>query len=497
MNMKTIAAAALAVCSASAFAAVTPSCPATVTTVTDLVTKCAPEIVVKGAGATAPKASIQAVLTTDGKVFDKSKPFASITLSGNTDQYAYYGFGAAGTSFAGKKVAVIYNGKNGSIAGVAQLLSGLKTGSTSPTGVDQKEFLGVMQLHTAAEEKAGTAMPATAYVSINDATGAVVLASTRVADFKTAWGKDKQKVAHFAISDVRPNEGTPGQIKKWTPASFPSTTVLMQGFGVVVNNNLYNALMARDVAAGRLPSTCVAGTYTAACQPNIYSPEYLGLMLGNITTADQLLGTTGDTKKIKLQRRVAGSGTQASTQIYFSMQAGYNAKLVDKATTKSTDNSVTDDILGGDDAVVETRGDLTVTSHSGTTGLLNALVAATDDYALGVVSLENGPSKFGSPQTVRLVKLDGISPDANADASGFDSKQRTGMQKGYRFAFELQALKSAKITGAYLDIYNLIEAGLKDPAANLTGMAYIGSTDAAKNTVWTHGGNNNYPLSKY
>lgn len=496
MNMKTIAAAALAVCSASAFAAVTPSCPTTVTTVTDLVTKCAPEITVYGAGATAPKAAIQAVLSTDGKVFDKSKPFASITLNGNTDQYAYYGFGAVGTTFAGKKVAVIYNGKNGSTAGVIQLLTGLKSGSIEAT-VDQKEYAGVMKLHTAAEEKAGTAMAGADVVSINDTTGAVVLATTRVADFKTAWGKDKQKIAHFAISDVRPSEATPGQVKSWKPASFPSTTVAMQGFGVVVNNPLYNALMARDVAAGRLPSTCVAADYTPACQPTIFSAEYAGLMMGNITTANALLGVSGDTTKIKLHRRPDSSGTQASTHIQFTGQAAYNAKLIDKATGLSTDGSLTEFVKGGDTTTPVVAGDLTITTFSGTTALLASIVANTTDYALGVASLDNATSKLGSPQTARWVKLDGFSPDANAAGTGYDSKQRTGLMGGYPFAMELQALKTAKLAGDYLAIYNLIEAGLKDPAANLTGIAYIGSSDATKNTAWTHGGNNYLPLSKY
>lgn len=503
MNMKTIAAAALAVCSASAFAAVTPSCPtAAPTTAGDLVTKCSPEITFYAAGATAMKGAIQAVLSTDGKVFDKSKAFATLALTGNADQYGYYGYGASTIpSIAGKRVLVIVNGKNGSMAGVNQLLSGLKAGSVVGT-TDQKEFEGVMKLHTAAEQKAGTVMPA-ADVTVGDAAAlstTVTLAATRVVDFKTAWGVDKQKVAHMAFSDVRPSEAVPGQVKSWKPASFPAATVAMQGFGVVVNIPLYNALMARDVAAGRLPASCVADI-TPACQPTIFAADYVALMTGKITTANALLNTTGDTKSITLNRRPDSSGTQAATHIMFAGQAAYNAKLVDKATGNSLDGSLSELIKGGTIGTPFTSGDLTVTTHSGTSGLIEAVLGETTNYALGVASLDNASiTKFGAnaaAQTARWVKLNGFSPDANSTGTAFDSKQRAGLIAGYPFAMEFQVVKNTKLAGAYLAIFDAVKDGLKDPAANLTGIAYIGSTDAAKNTTWTRGENNYLPLNKY
>jgi hypothetical protein len=64
-------------------------------------------------------------------------------------------------------------------------------------------------------------------------------------------------------------------------------------------------------------------------------------------------------------------------------------------------------------------------------------------------------------------------------------------------AFEFQTVKSSKLSGDYSAIYSDIVAGLKDPSKNLTGIAYIGSTDADKNATWTRGGSNFFPLNNY
>jgi hypothetical protein len=101
-----------------------------------------------------------------------------------------------------------------------------------------------------------------------------------------------------------------------------------------------------------------------------------------------------------------------------------------------------------------------------------------------------------------------VSPDfTGASDTALDNKYRTALQNGYSFAYEFQTLKSSKLGEPYASVYNKIVAGLKDPVANLTGIAYIGSTDNAKNTPWTRGakatngvisgGNNFFPLNKY
>ncbi|OYU32753.1 MAG: hypothetical protein CFE39_02025 [Comamonadaceae bacterium PBBC2] len=496
MNMKMIAAACVAFCGASAFAAVTPSCNTTAAAAdgVTLLKTCAPEITFYGAGATAMKSAIQAVLVADGKVFDKSKPFVTVNLSGNTNAYAYYGYGAAGKSYAGKRVAVIVNGTNGSMAGVNQLLTNLKTGSVE-NGVDQQEYKTI-QLHTAAAQKAGNAMP-DADVTVTTASTlapVVTLASTRVADFKTAWGVDKQKVAHMAFSDVRPSEATPGQIAKWDAKAFPSETIAMQGFGVLVNTAMYKALQTRDIAAKRMDSACQDDLTTAACQPNIFTPDYTALMTGKVTSAADL-GLTGT---LTFNRRPASSGTQAATQIRFAGEANYMGK---------TPLATGFDMAGAE--ITNTTGvavgDVTVKTWSGTGDLITGIRTGSG-LQIGVASLDNSAaSKLGATSTVARadqqafwVKLDGQSPDfTGTSTTALDSKYRTALLNGYSFAMEFQTLKSAKLAGDYSAIYSDIVAGLKDPAANLTGIAYIGSTDSTKNTAWTRGGNNFFPLNKY
>ncbi|NQW94214.1 MAG: hypothetical protein HQ446_09305 [Polaromonas sp.] len=524
MKLNKIAFGVLALTSIGAFAAATPSC--TTANAADallMVKNCAPEVTFYAAGATAMKNAIQAVLTADGKIFNKSLPFATLAQTGNSNVYGYFGTGAAGTAWAGKKVAVIVNGTNGSLAGVNQLLTGLKSGSVEAT-VDQKEFI-TMQLHTATAEKAGTAMAAD---QITSATGTAIAATVtfvagRTADFKTAWGKDKQKVAHMAFSDVRPSEATPGQVAAWAPAAFPSETIAMQGFGVVVNNNMYKALMARSVRDGNLPSACDsavdANMLLAACQPSISTVDYTALMTGKTTDANGFLRTTGETKVLNLNRRPNSSGTQAATQIRFAGQANFfgAAKSLANVTNGILAKTVPVFDMAGADAATVTAGVVSTTvdavnagfnvkTNSGTGDLIKSVQADTAGLSIGVASLDNAAaSKFGasngaaaSPdlETARWVKLDGVSPNFKGDGA-VDAKQRVGLINGYDFAFEFQTIKSSKLAAPYSDIYTAIVNGLKDPAANLTGVAYINSSDATKNTKYTRGANNNFPLNKY
>ena len=511
--MTEIAAACVAFCGASAFAAVTPSCNITTSAVNSaynnvaLVKNCTPEVTFYAAGATALKGAIQTVMTTDGKIFNMAKPFASIARKGDSNTYAYYGFGAAGTTWVDKKVLVIVNGTNGSMAGVNQLLTGLKQGSVE-NGVQMNEFI-TFKLHTAADQKAGKTMvdadfdvfddKKTPFSVPKDHVPTVTLAAARVEDFKKAWGGDKQKVAHMAFSDVRPSEATPGQIAKWAPASFPADIIAMQGFGVLVNTNMYKALQARDIAAKRMSSTCQDDMLTAACQPNISTADYTALMTGKVIAAADL-GLTG---ALTLHRRPASSGTQAATQIRFAGQANYMGKVPLAQGFDMAGHEITN-------TAGVAVGDITVKTHSGTADLIKEIYLDTTGLSIGVASLDNSATKLGAAsvardngQTAFWVKLDGVSPDfTGASDTALDSKYRTALKNGYSFAFEFVTLKSAKLAAPYADIYTKIVDGLKDATVDnnkgLTGIAYIGSTTyPANNTTWTRGGNNNFPLNKY
>ena len=514
MKMKMIAAAAVAMTGTGAFAA----CTATEMADSILMLRnCAPETVFYGAGATAMKGAIQSVLTTDGVVFDKSKPFVTITTAASSDMYAYYGF-SKGTN---KRLAVIINGKNGSMAGVNQLLSKLKYGSIE-NNTDQQEYKTI-RLVSALEQKGNTVMPEAHYTVSGTPTAlaaTVALANneSRLYDFKSGWGIDKQKVAHMAFSDVRPSEATPGQVAKWVSASFPATTIAMQGFGVLVNNNLYTALIKRDVREGRLTAaacptadaTEIAATILlAACQPSVSRADMSALITGKAPSANAFLNTTGETKILKLNRRPASSGTQASTQIQFAGQANFVGKAPIAGVT-SFASTMAGSPISAAAANLNVDGLMTVQTHSGTSALISAVTGDTTNYSIGVASLENVASaKLGNAdpalQTARWVKVDNISPNFTA-AGGVDANQRVGLQNGYSFAFEFQTIKSAALAGDYLAIYDKIVTGLKAPAANLPGIGYIKGTDypafldaaqeGTHKTTFVRNGNNYFPLSK-
>lgn len=500
LKFKLVSAACVALCSAGAFAATPPTVCAP-TTLAGLINTCAPEVTFYVGGASAQAGALNTILggATGGGIFDTSAVrgklgLMSASVSGlngtsstditKSNTLGYIGIGAAGTPYVGKRVLVIYNKANGSFAGVNQLLTG-KGGA-----------LEEVTLVTATVKNLAKGIAGTCSVTTDSVAGSLGVAScaTELA-FKSAWGVDAQKSMHLALSDVRPNEATPGVVKKWDQTKFPAVTTGMQGFGVIVNPALYTALIAKEVAAGNLANSCLTSeivggatdTITAACQPNLSKALYASVITGKVTSADALLGTTGDANALTLHRRVNSSGTQAASNIFFAGQAGYVLKtpLVDGFA----------DVLAGNVAPV---GSLTVTENSATGTVLSGVAAATG-YALGVVSIENtyNMTKASSKLAGSLfVKLDGVSPNFSAATGALDAKARVGLMNGYPFAFEMQAVKSAALGANQLDIAGKIITALQDPAQNLAGIAYIGSGDAAKNTSYTHGVSNYLPLFK-
>ena len=496
MKLKFIAAACVAVCSTGAFAAATPVTCAP-STLAGLINTCAPEVTFYVGGASAQAGALNAVLAAGAGIFDATKVRGKITLtstsiSGNGNTVGYIGIGHAdaGVTIANKRVLVIYNKANGSFAGVNQLLTG-KGGN-----------LEEVTLKTAAAKELAKGISGVCTVATESTAGSLGVAScaSEVA-FSSAWGADAQKKMHMALADVRPNEASPGIVKSWKPASFPSKTTGMQGFGVMVNPALYTALITKEIDAGRLASSCsssetVSGaTYaiTATCVPNLSRADYASIVTGKITTGEQLTGISGDTKTINLARRTSSSGTQAASNIYFANQQGYNAKL----------------IADGADAYADvkaagTYGTMVVTEKTATGDVITAVSGETTNYALGVVSIENYYSNTVASSKLKgalFVKLEGVSPIHKTDGS-IDLKARAGLLNGYPFAFQMQAIKPTGLAAPYLTIHDKIVAALTDPAQDLAGIAYIGSTDATKNTAYTRftdadvSGGNYLPLRK-
>ena len=523
MKRKLIALACITACAGSALAATAKpnACTITAASANDvasqsqLVNKCAPEITFFIGGASAQANALKTVLTTNGAIFNTALPFVKVrnvaqSVSGTGSEstaavagtdyntIAYIGYGTSSiASIAGKRVMVVYNKANGSFSGVNNLLTGKGNGSTT----DGTETTLVT---TTAAEQATTGGKATACTLGTTASTASYDAiptydCTTEATIASGWGADKQKVLHMALSDVRPSEAVPGVVASWKPASFPSQAIGLQGFGVAVNAPLYKALIAREVAANRMASTCntsedlSGATYTlsADCQPSLSNAEYAALMTGKINTADALLGTTGDTKTITLNRRVKTSGTQAAAEAFFVGRGFYNAKAT------ATDGYL--EPLGGTAGTPATSGDLTVNTWSTTDNVKDAIKNETTNYALGVVSLDKGWSKTVASSGLSgglWVKLQGVSPNLSKDGSGntvHDGNTQVGFAQGYPFVYEAQALKSAKLAGAYSDIFNKI-VGTDGLTSSVVLKGVIQKADAK----FTRGSDSNfYPLTKY
>jgi hypothetical protein len=516
MKLKLIALACMTACAGSAFAATAKpnSCTITaasandVTSQNQLVNKCAPEITFFVGGASAQANALKTVLTTNGAIFNTALPFVKVrdvaqTISGtgsstttaaagkDYNTIAYIGYGASSiASIAGKRVMVVYNKANGSFAGVNTLLTG-KGGASEETTL----------VTTTATEQATTAGKATACTlgttaSTSSYDAIPTYDCTTEAAISTGWGADKQKVLHLALSDVRPSEAVPGVVAAWKPASFPATGTGMQGFGIAVNVPLYQALIAREVAANRMATGCTSSetfgsTYvlTADCQPSLSPAEYTALTLGKIDTATALLGST-DAKTITLNRRAKTSGTQAASEAFFNGRALYNAKAT------ATDGYL--EPLGGVAGTPVVQNGLTVNTWSTTDNVVDAIRGEATNYALGVVSLDKGfdLDKANGLKGALWVKLAGVSPMLSKDGTGatvVDKKTKVGFAQGYPFVYEAQAVKSAKLSGAYLDIFNKIVGtdGLTNTSVSLNGVV------AKSVAPFTRGDSNFYPLTKY
>ena len=507
MKIKLISMAALAVCGSSAFAV----CDST--TALKLVNTCAPQVTVYMAGASAQAPAIKTVMLATNTVFDTTKPFAIVTNSatgqlstgdntlGAKNTTIYYG-----TSAAGKRTAVVYNVANGSFAGVKQMTEGTGTGPLFNEQISQG-------LLTAAQEKAGTALACTAgstptvsgYTLSSQASAVVcpVIPFT----YTTTAPAGGVKGVQLALADVGPNQASLGVLTagKWTDAKFPVTVTGVQGFGVMVNQAALTALINREIAGGRMASSCAGTTVastsmTAACQPNLSHADMTALVTGKATGAT--FGVAADTA-IAYYRRVPFSGTQASSNITFAGQAateGFKAADILSGKVTATGYAAladagTVDVSGN---YSKTVGSFTTYSKVGSGDVISGVSSPTPSTALafGVVSLEKVYPT--DTKNTTWVKLGGISPNYKADGT-LDAKQRVGMQSGYPMQFEMVAIKNAANdkTPALKAVVDSIVTALADPTYNLAGIAYIGSTDAANKAVYTRGGKgNNYaPLT--
>ena len=238
----------------------------------------------------------------------------------------------------------------------------------------------------------------------------------------------------------------------WTArgAFTPSTTAYTnvagfagQGFGVAASASLYTALQQDQVNAGFLAAGCVNST-TLACQPSISKEQYAAIVTnspGNEYQVDwsSLLNhsTLGGanlpaaTDVVSLCRRSNGSGTQASSDIYFlntpceantkfgGAAVAIGAGVYDAAGTPSTDT-----------ANYSGTAAFHVQELGSTGAVKTCLLSSTEPYALGVMSLENAQPATGW----KWLRINGATPNADT------FQKATVVDGSYDFAFETEML---------------------------------------------------------
>lgn len=226
-----------------------------------------------------------------------------------------------------------------------------------------------------------------------------------------------------------------------------------QTFGVAVTPLLYRELQA---AQGIYADVATANTsdpsYDPANAPNITSSQYASIAQlngGYQTDWSPLLGAAGAGKNVYLARRVATSGTQASSNAFFlrspcaSGAPGGNlfpAKLADSTATF-------------------------IVSEGSSTG--NVKVSMTNannagNFAIGVVSAENNwRTENAANGGYRFVKLDGVHPEANGDTA---MARDSAIRGDYNFVMEMKSFVAGTADAFGATLIPAIAAALGNPS---------------------------------
>jgi hypothetical protein len=436
MKVKLLAAAVAALGSAAALAL--PLVPATDT----------PDVVFYISGASAQKVAVAAIVPTT--VFQTPADVVKITDGSSTGWFGLVKTGLY-TGATTQKLLVVYNNTNGSAAGLNQLLST----AAIPTEAEAKN------------------------IKLPDAT--CVSAGASGAYTATCTGVLQPLETDMALSDVNISEFAPGALG--TGAGYlavsATTTVAtgLEGFGVIVNKNLYSALQTQNVAEGFLPAACAPATVGAivtggACQPSIRSSDYatiathLGAFVG-AESAAVLPNVTAPLANWTLCRRDDLSGTQAASNIYFlNSVCGLKGYFGAQTPTTSADNTPTSTLT-------------VVDAANNSTGLAESCTKNATGYALGVVSLGESDEadtaiNYNGTKGFYFVKLDNVSPNFLPNGT-LDALHRTSfMNANYHFATDMTAVTRNTIATPAKDIAASLQTALKNSALhNLTGIAYI------------------------
>lgn len=510
MQLKYLAAACMALGASSAFAVTPPTvCDATTSAAT-LVNTCTPEVIMYVAGSSALGNAIKAAVPVD--LFDGviTQVTAGTGLPNASATSAWYGTAKStlGTA-AGKKLFVVYNNQNGSAAGISQLLS-----PTKDTTIPEQDVVTIGPM-----SKVAGVVAATQATSVGGANTCTLGADTTVGTVtyhNVTCTTHARTQADVGLSDVRPDllfalEGL--KPKKLTTLTY--TPIAMQGFGLAVNANLYNAMQAKQLLDGRIPSTCSAGDLTAACQPTISRADYASLVTveGGIKSAAKLLNDPADTTLLTLSRRDDLSGTQATSNMYFADNAcGVSVDSKGKIIKGVLGGALT--VLGSPvpativNPVYSVAGVLNVNAQA-TGGGVKTDLNGTTGYVIGAIGLgEAEPVRTAT--SWKYVKLDGVSPNFNADGTAAHANRTPFANGNYGLAVTsyaataIKPLNKGSVVTAFPTVVSALMTGLKDSTLHdLPGIAYLdGAADPSldgfnKQAHYIHtAGNSCSPLIK-
>lgn len=506
MKLKTLAAACMMIGTSSAFAAVPPqvcnitSAPVDAAAALEFANTCTPDLKLYVAGASAMGAAITTVVPADlfegtiTKVIDAGSPMGT---TGANAVSAWYGFGKAGTTFAGKKVFAVYNKQNGSAAGISQLLSTIKD-----TTIPEQDVVTIGPMG-----KTAGVVAATQATSTGGANTCTTLADTVVGGItyhNVSCTTHARTQADLGMSDVHPIELFAFEgVKPKAVTTLTSVEIMQQGFGLAVNQKFYDALQTQNIAEGLLPATCVVPDATAACQPSVRRADYASLISvqGSIKSAAGFI--PGDVTKLILARRDDLSGSQAASNIFFADNACGNSLLKGKVI-KGVRGGMLDLIT---DTTVVDPAKLVV--HMNATGqLVAADMGSATDYSIGVISLNT------SPTPGKWVKIDGKSPNYMPDGSVAYKTRESFLNGDYPFVVTSYAATVTKPTKGSImdpvlgnpDVAQAVITGMSDSTLHdLTGIGYTDAADDSANiaagtpkqsNVKRTNGNNCSPLIK-
>jgi len=552
MKFNQIAIASMLLVAGSSFAA-TANCTASynsASSAADFVNNCAPDMTLFIGGSSAMGSSIGATITSAGYftsapiiVYDGASPNglgkAAVDVKGANNNGGKAGngvsawYGIANPVYAngktGQKLLVIFNGYNGSAAGVSNVLA------TDPTGIPEADVVSVgpigTEANTCTSKVKDDVLPvfgSTTGVTVPDLKGSFAVHCTAASS---------KKHADIAISDVDVTE----LLELYPTATTSLTKVVrtplaMQGFAIAVNNTFYSDLQteqlkpggflygARKTSDGTTWTDCAAGDYALQCQPNITSAQYASLVTkeGKIKSAAGFI--PGSTKTLTLARRDQLSGTQATSNMFFASEI-CNA-LDSKSKVNTHGGALT--ALRSTDTSLYDPAKLTVNENVQTSSVESDLKTPTTDYSIGMIAL----SKAGSSTTgYKFVKLDGASPNFKAVATPKASPEtgytysvgqldgstlRNNMIDGswplqvtayaVYLAADVTAYNAKKNTGVKSTIIKALVADLSDASrSDLAGIGYFnGGADkktqfmrVAKATGTTPVVNNCAPLISY